>query len=177
MNYFWVYFSYVFSPSNGWSMMIKYKQEKGLSYEVHLPSLGYPSPRLFASIATIPIGMNWEAVQEVSALFQWQTVSGDLGRQAWAQCALPAGPALLSSAISSLCTRPSVKELQGSCQRLVLSQPFVGHLWKEALPRHLLKLAKKNPTSTSLWVRRGRGGVETACYFLAPIRARSGLPP
>lgn len=66
--------------------MIKYKQEKGLSYRViesfRLRStskiiksvitkyiwctLGHPSPRLFARAATTLIEMDWEVGQEIS---------------------------------------------------------------------------------------------------------------
>lgn len=61
---------------------------------------------------------------------------------------------------------------------LSVSQPFVRHLWKQALPRHLPKLAMKKPTSTSLSGSGGKEEGEIACYFLAPVQARkSRLPP
>lgn len=138
--------------------MIKYKQEKGLSYRVIESfrlkntskiiksiitkyiwcTLGHPSPRFFARAATTLIEMDWEVGQEISVFTHQWAVDGDVGKQAWAHCVLLASPALLSSAIPSFSTTSSTKELQGSCLRLALtvSQPFVRHLYKEALPRH-----------------------------------------
>lgn len=81
--------------------MIKYKQEKGLSYRIielfrlkktskfiksiianHIwCTLGHSSLRLFTRAATTPIKMDWEVGQEISVLTHQWAVDGDVWKQ------------------------------------------------------------------------------------------------